>query len=98
VQAGHAGSLQALPLIAEHAGWFVSRLEVRQWLQAGDVVGYVYDGFHGDLRGELRSSLSGLLSGIRRRPLLCEGDLVARVLTRDEVGEVVDTYLMGHGQ
>jgi predicted deacylase len=94
----HFGPRQSLPLIAEHAGWFVSRLEVGQWLQAGDSVGYVYDGFHGDLRDEIRTPVSGLLSGIRRQPLLCEGDLVARLLTRDEIGDVAETYLMGHGQ
>jgi hypothetical protein len=42
--------------------------------------------------------VSGLVAGIRRQPLLCEGDLVARLLTRDEIGEVVDTDPMGHGQ
>ena len=75
------GPRQIFPLIGEHAGWFVSRLEVGQWLQAGDLVGYVYDGFAGRLRAELRSPVSGLLAGLRRQPLLCEGDLVARVLT-----------------
>jgi hypothetical protein len=29
---------------------------------------------------------------------LCEGDLLARILTAHEVGEVAETYLMGHGQ
>jgi len=42
--------------------------------------------------------VSGLLAGIRRQPLLCEGDLVARILTRHEVGDVADTSLRGHGQ
>ena len=92
------GVRQSLPLISEHAGWFVSRLEVGQWIQAGELIGYVYDGFRGDLRAEIRAPRSGLLCGIRRQPLLCEGDLVARVLTRDEVGAMADTYLMGHGQ
>ena len=45
------GPRQTFPLIGEHAGWFVSRLEVGQWLQAGDLIGYVYDGFEGELRG-----------------------------------------------
>jgi predicted deacylase len=92
------GPRQIFPLISDHAGWFVSRLEVGQWLQAGELVGYVYDGFHGNLTAEIRSPLSGLLSGIRRHPLLCEGDLVARLLTRDPVTSAPDTYLMGHGQ
>jgi predicted deacylase len=92
------GPRHAFPIIAEHAGWFVSRLEVGQWLQAGELLGYVYDGFTGDLRAEVHTPVSGLLSGIRRQPLLCEGDLVARILSRQEVGDVADTYLMGHGQ
>ncbi|HTY18024.1 MAG TPA: M14 family metallopeptidase [Myxococcota bacterium] len=92
------GVRQSFPMISEHAGWFVSRLEVGQWIQAGELVGYVYDGFRGDLRAEVRSPHSGLLAGIRRQPLLCEGDLLARVLTRDPVGAMADTYLMGHGQ
>jgi hypothetical protein len=94
----HFGARQSFPLISDHAGWFVSRLEVGQWLLAGELVGYVYDGFRGDLRAEIHAPVSGLLSGLRRQPLLCEGDLVARLLTRGEVGEVADTYLMGHGQ
>lgn len=94
----HFGPKNSLPVISNHAGWFVTRLEVGQWLQAGEVIGHVYDGFSGELRTELRTAVSGLLAGIRRQPLLCEGDLVARVLTRQDVGEVADTYLMGHGQ
>jgi len=94
----HFGSGHALPLISEHAGWFASRLEVGQWIQAGELVGYVYDGFRGELRAEIRAPRSGLLSGVRRQPLLCEGDLVARVLTREPVGAIAGTDLMGHGQ
>jgi predicted deacylase len=92
------GPRQVFPLISDHGGWFVSRHEVGQWLQAGELVGYVYDGFSGDLAAELRAPASGLLAGIRRHPLLCEGDLVARILTRDEVRTAADTYLMGQGQ
>ena len=92
------GPRQALPLISDHAGWFVSRLEVGRWLRPGDLVGYVYDGFSGELGAEIRSPVAGLLSGIRRQPLLCEGDLVARLLTREEFAHAPETYLMGHGQ
>jgi hypothetical protein len=92
------GPRQAFPVISEHAGWFVSRLKVGQWLRAGDRVGYVYDGFSGELRTEAKTPVAGLLSGIRRQPLLCEGDLLARILTAHEVAEVAETYLMGHGQ
>jgi predicted deacylase len=92
------GPRQSFPLISGQAGWFVSRLEVGQWLQAGERVGYVYDGFAGDATAEIRTPVSGLLAGIRRQPLLCEGDLVARLLVCDEVAAMPDTYLMGHGQ
>ena len=92
------GPRNVFPLISEYAGWFVSRLEVGQWLLAGELIGSVYDGFSGEQRAEVHAPVSGLLAGIRRQPLLCEGDLVARILTRHEVGDVADTYLMGHGQ
>lgn len=94
----HFGPRQAFPVISEHAGWFVSRLKVGHWLRAGDRVGFVYDGFSGEQRAEAKTPVAGLLSGIRRQPLLCEGDLLARILTGHEVGEVAETYLMGHGQ
>jgi predicted deacylase len=95
----HFGPRQAFPVISEHAGWFVSRLKVGHWLRAGDRVGYIYDGFSGEQRAEAKTPVAGLLSGIRRQPLLCEGDLLARILTPQElVQEVAETYLMGHGQ
>ncbi len=87
-----------LSLISEHAGFFVSKLEVGKWVHAGDVIGLVYDGFTGELRAEPRTPVSGLLSGIRRQPLLCEGDLLARMLVRHHVTEGADTYLHGQGQ
>jgi predicted deacylase len=92
------GPRHSFPLISDHAGWFVPRLEVGRWVQAGTSLGHVYDSFTGDLRSEIRAPLPGLLAGIRRQPLLCEGDLLARILTRSALGEVAETYLMGHGQ
>ena len=92
------GPSQIFPLISEHAGWFVSRLEVGQWREAGDLLGYVYDGFAGGLRAELRTPVAGLLAGLRRQPLLCEGDLVARILTREAFPAVADTFLEAQGQ
>jgi predicted deacylase len=74
-----------LPLISEHAGLFVSDVPVGAWLQAGDPIGQIYDAFAGERRAELRAPVSGLLSGIRRQPLLCEGDLIARLQTRGRV-------------
>jgi predicted deacylase len=92
------GPRQIFPVIGEHAGWFVSRLEVGQWLQAGDLIGYVYDGFEGRLRAELRAPVAGLLAGIRRQPLLCEGDLVARLLSREPFPTPADTFIDAQGQ
>jgi uncharacterized protein len=73
---------QTARIVAETAGLFISHLEVGRWLQAGDLIGHVFDGFDGQLRAEVRTPASGLLSGIRRQPLLFEGDLIARMQTR----------------
>lgn len=86
------------PVISERAGLFVSRLSVGRWVRAGDTIGYLYDGFDGHIRQEIKAPLAGLVSGVRRQPLLCEGDLVARIQTRERLEEVVDTYLHSHGQ
>ncbi len=77
---------QTFSLMSEHAGFFVSKLAVGHWLAAGDSIGLVYDGFTGDLQAEIRAPVAGLLSGVRRQPLLCEGDLVARIQTRHSTG------------
>jgi len=76
---------QTFPLISEYAGLFVSDARVGAWLQAGDLIGHVYDAFRGERRAEIRTPFGGLLSGIRRQPLLYEGDLVARLQTRARV-------------
>ncbi|MBI1829077.1 MAG: hypothetical protein HYR87_06365, partial [Thaumarchaeota archaeon] len=86
------------PLVAGCAGLFVSTLAVGTWLRPGDPIGTVYDAFAGRLRAEVRAPVAGLLSGLRRQPLLCEGDLVARIQTRDEVPAGAETFLYGHGQ
>jgi len=92
------GLNQTFSLISEHAGFFVSHRRVGPWLQAGDLVGEVYDGFTGELRAEVRSPMSGLLSALRCQPLLCEGDLVARLQTLRQVGADVDSCLHGQEQ
>ncbi len=89
---------QTFPVISEKAGLFVSRLDVGRWVRSGELIGYLYDGFHGHIRAEIKSPVAGLLSGIRRQPLLCEGDLVARIQTRHPLEAQVDTYLHSHGQ
>ena len=92
------GLRQSFSLISEHAGFFASRLEVGRWVQPGDVIGRVYDGFSGSVQAEVRSPVAGLVTALRRQPLMCEGDLVARVNTLKELDEDEDTYLVGQGQ
>jgi predicted deacylase len=48
-------------------------------------IGQVFDGFDGHLCAEVKAPVSGLLSGIRRQPLLFEGDLIAHLQTRQAV-------------
>lgn len=86
------------PLISSHAGIFIPRAAVGRWVRAGESIGQVYDGFDGELRAEIRAPLSGLLTGIRRQPLLFEGDLLARIQSREPVPPGVETYLSGQGQ
>jgi len=76
------GPQQSLQLISDYAGIFVSNLHPGRWVQAGDVIGYVYHGFDGEIHGEIRTPVAGLLTALRRQPLLCQGDLVGRVHTR----------------
>jgi hypothetical protein len=92
------GINQTFSLISEYAGFFVSHRQVGHWLQAGDLIGEVYDGFSGAPQAELRAPVGGLLSALRCQALLCEGDLVARMQTLRQVGVDVDTYLPGQGQ
>jgi predicted deacylase len=78
---------RTLSLVSDHAGLFVSHVQVGTWLQPGALIGEVYDGFSGDRRAEVRAPAPGLLSGVRRQPLLYEGDLIARLQTRTPTGQ-----------
>lgn len=89
---------RGFPVIAESAGLFVSPVEVGRWLRAGDVIGQVFNGFDGELRTEIRAPLSGLLTGLRRQPMLYEGDLIARIHSPTPVPESADTFLPAQGQ
>jgi hypothetical protein len=46
----------------------------------GEELGQVHDSFTGEVRIRITAPVAGLLAGLRRQPLLCKGDLVARVL------------------
>ena len=70
---------QTFRVITERAGFFVSKLEVGIWLKAGDLIGYLYDGFTGRIKAEVHAPVGGLVLGLRRQPLVFEGDLIARL-------------------
>jgi uncharacterized protein len=92
------GVHQTTRLVADTAGLFISNLEVGRWVQAGDRIGHVYDGFDGELRAEVKTPVSGLLSGIRRQPLLFEGDLIARIQTRENTTAEAGAHWHGRNQ
>lgn len=75
----HFSGKPSVRLVADRAGFFVTKQEVGQWVKTGDLLGFVYDGFEGTILAEIRSPAAGLLTGLRRQPLLCEGDLIARI-------------------
>jgi len=77
------GAGQNFRLISDQAGFFVSKLKVGHWVQAGDLLGVLYDGYKGTVREEIRAPKNGLLLGLRRQPLVFQGDLVARLLIRN---------------
>jgi hypothetical protein len=87
-----------MPVISDGAGFFVSRLAVGRWIQAGDPIGQVYDPFDGSLKREIKAPVAGLLSGLRRQPLLVQGDLVARIQTRHPLENIVEPHLAAQGQ
>jgi predicted deacylase len=70
---------QTCRLVADTAGLFISDLKVGRWLRAGELIGHVYDGFDGQERAVVKAPVAGLLSGIRRQPLLFEGDVIAHI-------------------
>lgn len=70
---------QTCPLVSEWSGLFVSPLRVGDWIKFGDPVGRVFDPYNGDEKQVVYAPESGLLSGIRRQPLLFQGDLIARI-------------------
>jgi len=89
---------QTFPLISECAGIFVSKKAVGTWVIAGAVIGYIYDGFTGRMLETVKAPVAGLLTGLRRQPMLFEGDLLARIQTRHPMKQRVETYLQGQGQ
>ena len=92
------GLNQSVALMAEQSGIFVSRLEVGRWVQAGDLIGHIYDGFSGEIRAEVHAPTAGLVGSLRRQPLLFEGDPMARILTLTDAGNQMERILHSQGQ
>jgi predicted deacylase len=70
---------RSVRVYAERAGVFVSDRKVGRWVDRGEELGYVYDGFDGNAHTRIDAPAAGLLTGLRRHPLLFEGDLVGRI-------------------
>jgi len=66
-------------LYAGKAGTFVSDCQVGRWVRTGQELGYIYDSFSGNVIEKVEAPANGLLTGIRRHPLLFEGDLLLRI-------------------
>lgn len=92
------GLNQSFALASEHPGFFVSQRRVGQWVRSGDILGDVYDGFSGERKVRLRAPVPGLLSALRCQPLVCEGDLVARLQSPNQLGDERGDTLAGLGQ
>lgn len=65
---------------APQSGIFYPNQEVGSWIVIGETLGWIHDGFTGELQTPVVAPTSGLLVGLRRQPLLCEGTMIARIL------------------
>ncbi len=71
---------QFFAVLSKQSGIFGSNLKVGQWVRAGSELGQIYDSFTG--RGVMRlvAPVTGILASLRRQPLVCKGELLARIL------------------
>lgn len=74
------GADQVFTLLAEQSGLFTSRLKVGRWVRVGEELGHIYDSFSGGVKTRVIAPIAGLLVSLRRQPLLCAGNLIARIL------------------
>jgi uncharacterized protein len=86
-QLRYFGSRQVAVVRAGQSGIFASSLEVGRWVQFGEELGRIHDGFTGRVRARVTVPVSGLLVSLRRQPLLGKQDLVARILAPDAASE-----------
>ncbi len=72
---------QVSVVLAKQSGIFSPCVEVGRWVRAGVTeLGRIYDSFNGSERVGMIAPVSGLLVSLRRQPLTCKGELLARVL------------------
>ncbi|HXH02214.1 MAG TPA: M14 family metallopeptidase [Candidatus Competibacteraceae bacterium] len=89
---------QTLPLLAGQPGLFVPRIELGRWVQAGERLGSVYDGFGGQVRAEVLAPVGGLVASLRRQPLAYAGDLLVRLLSPRPLDDRLDWLLHDQAQ
>ena len=66
---------------SKHSGVFMPLTEHNHFVKAGEVIGELVDPFSGDKIEDVKAENSGLLFTQRIFPVVCEGDLLARILT-----------------
>ena len=73
------GLEQTVSVVSEIAGLFVAQATLGSWIERGDLLGMIYDGFDGRVRARFHAPVAGLLSAIRRQALVYQGDLWLRI-------------------
>ena len=71
---------QVFVVLAEQSGIFSSSVAVGRWVRAGAELGRISDCFTGGGRARVVAPVTGLVASLRRQPLLCKGELLARIL------------------
>lgn len=69
-------------LNARCSGMFMKTKKQGSWVKKGEIVGYVFDPFKGEVLEYVNAAKSGLLFTIREYPLVDEGSLMGRILAR----------------
>ena len=70
-------------LNAPCSGMFMKTKNQGTWVKKGEIVGYIFDPFQGEVIEYVSATKSGLLFTIRDYPLVDEGSLMGRILVRE---------------
>lgn len=89
------GRQQTFPIVSDCPGLFISARPIGGWVQAGDLIGQVFDPMTGERRADLHAPVAGLIGALRTQPELNAGGLVARVLKPTEGWSGVDADVVG---